>query len=138
MFARPALSTGFCGCYKSVSLLYLYLYDLIAGSNLYVRTPQKSLEAFKASASQAPENLSPGETPSAPTRVPTQPSSPNGFNFTDADNGHPVKNVGAIVGGVLGGVIFLVILVTLAVFLVMRRKGREGENDGGSGAGSDS
>jgi len=103
---------------------------------MYVRTPQKSLEAFKASASLAPENLSPGETPSAPTRIPTHRSSPNPFNFTNSDNnGNSVKNVGAIVGSVLGGVIFLVILATLVVFLVMQRKGREEESDGGSGAG---
>lgn len=104
---------------------------------MYLRTPQKSLEAFKASASLAPENLSPGQTPSAPTRIPTQRSSPNKFNFTDTNSGNSVKNVGAIVGSVLGGVIFLVILATLAVFLVMQRKGREEESDGGSGTGPD-
>ena len=102
-----------------------------------VRTPQKSLEAFKASASLAPENLSPGELPSAPTIIPTHRSSPNKFNFTNSDNSNSIKNVGAIVGSVVGGVIFLVILATLAVFLVMQKQSSEEESDEGAGTGSE-
>ncbi|RPA91521.1 hypothetical protein L873DRAFT_1714069 [Choiromyces venosus 120613-1] len=95
---------------------------LVARSNVYDRTPKRSLEGFKASASLAPDNLSPGERPSVPTIIPT-PRSSNRFNFTNADNDKTITNVGAIVGSILGGVIFLVILVTLVVFPVMRKKG---------------
>jgi hypothetical protein len=98
-------------------------------------TPQKSLEAFKASASLALENLSPGEMPSVPTLIPTQRSSPNRFNLTSAGNDKVIKNVGAIVGGVLGGVIFLVVIATFVVFLVTRRKSDEGGNNRRTGTG---
>ncbi|PWW72468.1 hypothetical protein C7212DRAFT_302054 [Tuber magnatum] len=101
------------------------------------RTPQKSLGAFRESASLALENLSPGEIPSAPTVIPTRRPSPYTFNFTNTDNNNkPIRNVGAIVGGVLGGVIFLVILATTVVFLVMRKKSNEeGYNNRGVGIG---
>ncbi|CUS09606.1 unnamed protein product [Tuber aestivum] len=97
---------------------------------MYDRTPEKSLKAFKASASLALENLSPGELPSVPTVIPTQRSSPYKFNLTKTDHKNGTRNVGVIVGGVLGGVVFMVVLAMSFVFLVVRKKRGEEENNG--------